>query len=478
MGRKKKFKPRIFLAPKGMHDILPEEQKYWERVRHMTRTLFSFYNFGRIDTPHIEETELFLQSVGQDTDIVEKEMYSFITTGGDELTLRPEGTAPVIRAYLQNGFVNRSHPVKLYYFGSYFRHESPQRGRFREFNQTGLEIIGDENAVADAEIMHIFSILLKELGISDYVFHVNSVGCKDCRPHYRSLLLQYYRPKAKGLCRDCKRRLKQNPLRLLDCKEEKCQVYKANAPQLLDNLCEACKKHFTMLLEFLDEGQIPYALDMHLVRGLDYYTSTVFEVFVNAEPKPNQKPEVEEIAMREPEEGEEEKAGAKAEEMKPEPVIEKVPEEKPMSLKGIAIASGGRYDNLVQLLGGRPTPAVGGAIGLERLVYVMKMLRVKTGSSSKNKVFFVQLGDFAKKKSFKLLEEMRDAGISVGESLGRDSIKSQLKIADKSQAEYSLILGQKEAIDNTIIIREMSSGIQEIIPRDRIIDMLKKKLKK
>src|SRR3989344_3219738 len=445
MGRKKKFKPRIFLAPKGMHDILPEEQKYWERVRHMTRTLFSFYNFGRIDTPHIEETELFLQSVGQDTDIVEKEMYSFITTGGDELTLRPEGTAPVIRAYLQNGFVNRSHPVKLYYFGSYFRHESPQRGRFREFNQTGLEIIGDENAVADAEIMHIFSILLKERGISDYVFHVNSVGCKDCRPHYRSLLLQYYRPKAKGLCRDCKRRLKQNPLRLLDCKEEKCQVYKANAPQLLDNLCEACKKHFTMLLEFLDEGQIPYALDMHLVRGLDYYTRTVFEVFVNAEP---------------------------------EPVIEKVPEEKPMSLKGIAIASGGRYDNLVQLLGGRPTPAVGGAIGLERLVYVMKMLRVKTGSSSKNKVFFVQLGDFAKKKSFKLLEEMRDAGISVGESLGRDSIKSQLKIADKSQAEYSLILGQKEAIDNTIIIREMSSGIQEIIPRDRIIDMLKKKLKK
>ncbi|MBI2637834.1 MAG: histidine--tRNA ligase [Candidatus Sungbacteria bacterium] len=477
MGRKKKFKPSAFAAPKGTHDILPEEQKYWERVRHVARALFSFYNFGRIDTPHIEETELFMRSVGRETDIVEKEMYSFVTTGGDELTLRPEGTASVVRAYLQNGFVNRSHPVKLYYFGSFFRHENPQRGRFREFNQTGLEIIGDENAVSDAEIMHIFSVFLKELGIPDYVFHVNSVGCKECRPHYRSSLLQYYRPKAKGLCRDCKRRLKQNPLRILDCKEEKCQVFKANAPQFLDNLCEACKKHFTLLLEFLDENAIPYTLDMHLVRGIDYYTRTVFEVFVNADPNPNLKPEREEIAMREPEEGEEEEK-AKEGEVKPDVAVEKVPEEKPVSLKGIAIASGGRYDDLVQLLGGRPTPAVGGAIGLERLVYVMKMLRAKTGTQPKNKVFFVQLGDMAKKKSFKIIEELRDAGISAGESLGRDSIKSQLKIADKSQAEFSLILGQKEAIDGTIIIREMGSGNQEIIPFDRLIDTLKKKLKR
>ncbi|KKS37974.1 MAG: hypothetical protein A3G49_01315 [Candidatus Sungbacteria bacterium RIFCSPLOWO2_12_FULL_41_11] len=476
MGRHRKIKPKSFSSPKGTHDILPQDQKYWERIRSVSKNVFSYYNFLRIDTPHFEETGLFVQAVGTQTDIVEKQMYSFQTEGGDDLTLRPEGTASVVRAYLQNGFVAEPHPVKFYYIGSFFRHESPQRLRFRELNQIGLEIIGDENAVVDAEIIHVFSVFLRELGIPEFYFHVNSVGCSDCRPQYRSQLLQYYRPKAKGLCRDCKRRLKQNPLRILDCKEEKCRIFKKNAPQLLDSLCEACKKHFTSLLEFLDEAGIPYILNPYLVRGLDYYTRTVFEIFTDSDWAGELESEKEKGAVLEkvPEKIEE----AEKPIVEGEVIAEVKIEEKPKALKGIALGSGGRYDNLISLLGGRAEPAVGGALGMERLVALMKSLGLKVPGEPKQRVYFVQLGDMGKKKSFKIFEELRKNGIAVGESLGRDSVKSQLKLADKSGSDISLILGQKEAIDETIIIREMSSGIQEVIPQSKMIEILKKKLKK
>ena len=498
MGRHKKVKPKQFFAAKGTHDILPEDQKYWEKIRQLSRTLFSYYNFFRIDTPHFEDTELFIRTAGEKTDLVEKQMYSFKTEGGDDLTLRPEGTPSIVRAYLQNGFVARPHPVKLYYSGSFFRHESPQRLRYRELNQAGLEIIGDENPVADAEIIHIFSVFLKELGIPEFFFHVNSVGCKECRPHYRSLLLQYYRTKTKSLCRDCKRRLKHNPLRLLDCKEEKCQIFKKSVPQILDNICEACKRHFTQLLEFLDASHIAYILNPYLVRGLDYYTRTVFEVFTTTELDSGSVAgkddkgavigaEDKNVADHSRGENEENNPSANpptggltgdgekdaAEHKKTEDMIKTK-----KHYGGIAFGAGGRYDDLVQLLGGKPTPAVGGALGLERVIAVMKSFGVKVSSGPKTKVFFVQLGDFAKKESFRIMEELRDAGISVGESLGRDSVKSQLKIADRSEAELSLILGQKEAIDKTIIIREMTSGIQEVVPQEKFIDILKKKLRK
>lgn len=469
----KKPKQKNFQAPRGTHDILPPLQPYWDKIRKVTNELSSFYGYGRIDTPHFEDTELFLRAVGETSDIVEKQMYSFRTRGGDALTLRPEGTAPVARAYIENGLVSEPQPVKLWYFGAFFRHESPQKGRYREFNQWGLECIGDESVIADAEIMHVFSVALKELGIENFVFHVNSIGCPACRPGYRALLVQYYRSRIRGLCKDCKERYKQNPLRLLDCKEEKCEIAKKSAPQMIEHLCDACKNHFKLLLEFLDEDGLPYLLNPHLVRGLDYYTRTVFEIFLDESAAPAvAKPETDAAKIQTADAPD---AGAQKEETK-----EKEAEQQPEEIhekKILALGSGGRYDGLIETIGGRPAPAAGGALGIERVVSVLKQRGMRQGAG-RQKVFFVQLGDLAKKKSFRIMEELRCANISVGESIGKASVKSQLKLADKSEAHFSLILGQKEAIDNTIIIREMSSGIQETILQEKMVETLKKKLRK
>lgn len=454
-----KEKLKSFQSPRGTHDILPADQPLWEKVRQSIRQLSRFYGFDRIDTPHFEDTDLFTRGVGQSTDIVSKQMYSFKTRGGDQLTLRPEGTASVTRAFVEHGMANWPQPVKLYYTGSFFRHESPQRGRFREFNQWGLELLGDGEAVADAEIINVFYLFLQEWGLKDAVVEVNSVGCPSCRPAYRAQLTQYYRSRIRGLCKDCKERFRDNPLRLLDCAEEKCGIMKKSAPQLLDRLCEGCRGHFKMLLEFLEESGVAYTLNSHLVRGLDYYTRTVFETYVPVLPKPPA-PAPEAVA----------EGGA------PPPAPEAAPADD--APKKLAVVSGGRYDGLIELVGGKPTPAVGGAMGLERLVHLIRERGVRVPEVSKPKVFLVQLGDLAKKKSFRTMEDLRRAGITMAESLGRDSIRSQLKIADRVGAEYALIIGQKEALDGMVIVREMASGIQETILRDRLAETLKRKLKK
>lgn len=458
---KSKDKSKIFQSPRGAHDILPEDERLWDKMRDSIRALSNFYGFERVETPHFEDTDLFFIGVGATTDIVAKQMYSFKTRGGDQLTLRPEGTAPIARAYVEHGMAAWSQPVKLHYVGSFFRHESPQRGRFRELHQWGLELLGDDGAVADAQVIQLFYVFLQEWGIGDTVVEVNSIGCPSCRPAYRSQLTQYYRSKIRGLCRDCKDRFKENPLRLLDCKEERCMTFKKSAPQVLDRLCEACRGHFKTLLEFLEESKIPYVLNVHLVRGLDYYTRTVFEFFVEEVPKKESPPA----------EGEETAAG---EERK----IEKEAAGPGGPAKKLAIVGGGRYDGLVELVGGRPTPAVGGALGLDRLIEIVKARRDKVPAPPRHKVFLVQLGDLAKKKSFRIMEELRKAGISAAESLGRDSIRSQLKIADRVGADFSLIFGQKEALDDMVIIREMSSGIQESILQTKLVETLKRKLKK
>ncbi|MBI4132071.1 MAG: histidine--tRNA ligase [Candidatus Sungbacteria bacterium] len=454
---------KSFQSPRGTHDILPADQPLWEKVRSSIRQLSLFYGFEKIDTPHFEDTDLFTVGVGRATDIVSKQMYSFKTRGGDQLTLRPEGTAAVARAFVEHGMVNWPQPVKLYYTGSFFRHESPQRGRFREFNQWGLEIIGDGEAVADAQIINVFYLFLQEWGLRDAIVEVNSVGCPACRPAYRAQLTQYYRSRVRGLCRECKERFRDNPLRLLDCTEEKCVVVKKSAPQLLDRLCEACRGHFKLLLEFLEESGVPYALNSHLVRGLDYYTRTVFETFLPVIPAPAVPPPPPEHAA-----GDESAAPAANAATHPEEVPKK-----------LAVVSGGRYDGLIELVGGRPTPAVGGAMGLERLIHLIReRSAAKVPEAAKPKVFLVQLGDLAKKKSFRIMEDLRRSGLTMSESLGRDSIRSQLKIADRVGAEYALIIGQKEALDGAVIVREMSSGIQETIPRERLVETLKRKLKK
>ena len=428
----KRLKPKQFQAPKGTRDILPEEQKYWTRIRQVIKDLTQAYGFERIDTPIIEETDLFLRSTGLFTDIVEKQMYNLRTKGGDALSLRPEGTPGVIRAYLEHGLVSQPQPIKLYYLGPFFRYEQPQAGRYRQFHQWGLEIIGDKDPVLDAQIIHLFFIFLKDLGLKRCHIQINSIGCPQCRPVYRRLLVDYYRRRRDRLCPDCRRRLRQNPLRLLDCQQAKCQPWKEEAPQTLNHLCPLCHNHFKAVLEFLDELDLPYFLNPHLVRGLDYYTKTVFEIW-------------------------------------------------PEELKGqrqAALVAGGRYDNLVELLGGRPTPAVGGAVGLERVIALMKNQGVKIGAKPSHQIFLVQLGELAKKKSLKLLEELQKAGLRVTGSLSRNSLRAQLRIADKLGVKFSLILGQKEALDKTIIIRDMTSGVQEIVPLEKIVKELKKRLKK
>lgn len=454
-----------FRTPRGTHDILPDEERLWERIKKEVKEVSVFYGFERIDTPHIEQTELFTIGTGVTTDIVSKQMYSFRTRGGDQLSLRPEGTPGVMRAFFEHGMWNLPQPVKLYYLGSFFRHESPQRGRYREFHQWGLELIGEEGPVAEAQVIQAINALLDGLGIIGVVFELNSIGCTVCRPHYRSELSSYYRSRVKGLCKDCKERYRQNPLRLLDCKEEKCRIVRQGAPQMLDHLCDNCKSHFRLFLEFLDEVGLPYALNPFLVRGLDYYTRTVFEVFVAEEKK---------SAVKE----RQGKSGVDSGEDSGK-IEEKEAEVEPQDdLSRLALGGGGRYDNLAELIGGRAIPAAGAAIGIERLITVWKACGLKLPDSPKPKVFLAQLGDLAKKKSLVLVETLRKANILMAESLGRDSIKSQLKIADRVGAEYALILGQKEALDGAVILREMSSGNQETVPLDKLVETLRKRLRK
>jgi len=470
-----KQKVKEFRTPRGTHDILPEDQRLWERIQKEIKEVSAFFGFERIDTPHIEHTELFTMGTGETTDIVTKQMYSFKTRGGDQLSLRPEGTPPVMRAYFEHGMLNLPQPVKLYYVGSFFRHEAPQRGRFREFRQWGLELIGEEGSVAEADIVRILYTFFGELGIKGIIFEVNSIGCQTCRPHYRSALSAYYRSRVKGLCKDCKDRFRQNPLRLLDCKEEKCQVVRQGAPQTLDHLCDACKAHFKLFLEFLDEVELPYSLNPFLVRGLDYYNRTVFEVFAKVE-KVEKKEEPKPGVVLEgsaPVSGGEESGELAENSVKN---IERVGGED--EIRRLALGGGGRYDNLAELIGGRQVHAVGAAIGIERVILAWKASGLKIPEPSKPKVFLAQLGDLAKKKSFVLIETLRKANISMAESLGRDSIKSQLKIADKVGAEYAIILGQKEALDGTAILREMSSGNQETVQRDQLVETLKKRIKR
>src|SRR3989344_3269066 len=282
MPRKKINKENI-QSPKGMNDILADEYVFYQNIYDKAEEIASYYGFKPIQTPHLEKTELFTSTVGESTDIVEKEMYTLRTKGGDALALRPEGTAPVMRAYIEHGMHTLPQPVMLWYKGSFFRHENPQKGRFREFFQFGLEIIGESKPIGEVMIIQIFTLALKELGLGPIIVHVNSVGDKECRGEYRKKLIAYYRKHLSSLCKDCKRRFKENPLRLLDCKETNCAEIKRNTPQSIDSLCAPCKQHLKENLEFLEASKTNYYLDTKLVRGLDYYTRTVFEIFLDQE---------------------------------------------------------------------------------------------------------------------------------------------------------------------------------------------------
>ena len=413
-----------------MHDILPEDSPYWEKVRQEVFEMAKFYDFGYVETPILEYQGVFEKSLGVASEVVEKEIYGVKTKGGDELVLRPEGTAPIMRAYFQHGWESLPQPVKVFYLGQMFRHESPQAGRYRQFHQFGFEVIGSEDPVSDAELILIAMNLLKDMGIKNLICEINSLGDKTCRIKYRQALKDYFRSHIKKMCSNCQRRFKENPLRILDCKEEKCKEIILKAPQILDFICDDCRSHFKKLIEFLDELEVPYLLNPYLVRGLDYYTKTVFEIY-NEEKRSSQS----------------------------------------------ALAGGGRYDGLGEILGGKNIPAVGFACGIERVIYEMKESKARVPQKPMPKIFLVQLGDLGKKKSLKLMEEFRKHNIFVSESLSKHSIKSQMKSADKEGVKLTLILGQKEALDNEIIIRDMTSGVQETIPIPKLINEIKKRLK-
>lgn len=425
-----KEEPIILQTLRGMKDILPEDQPYWEQVRRVTERLARDYGFSRMDTPILEYTNLFTRSIGEGTDIVDKEMYSFETRGGDQVTLRPELTAGNCRSYIQHGMQVLAKPIKIFSTGPVYRYDRPQEGRYREHYQVNYDAYGEQDPILDAQIIQIAHRVIQNLGIKAIQIQVNSIGCPVCRRAYVNLLISYLESKKNKLCQDCKRRMEKNPLRVLDCKEDKCVQVAAAAPQSVDHLCDDCRVHFKTLLEYLDELDLPYIINPHLVRGLDYYTKTVFEIWSGME------------------------------------------EGRQSSLGG-----GGRYDRLIKMMGGEDTPAIGFAIGVERIILEMKRVQAKPYRPPKPKVFLAQLGNLAKKKSLKLFSELERNGILVAESFGRGSLKSQLKVANKLGVEITLILGQKETLDGTVIIKNMLTGVQETVAMDKLVDWIKKKLK-
>ncbi len=416
---------------RGFRDILPEDQGRWNMVRDRMRAIAEAYSFDRIDLPILERSDIFLRTVGKQTDIVEKEMYSFIDPSGKSVSLRPEATASVARAYINHGMLDRPQPVKLWYEGPMFRHDRPQAGRYRQFNQVGFEVFGVHEPIIDAQLIVLGTQIFRDLGLNIQV-QINSIGTPECRSAYLSELTSYFRPHRNKLSEDDKRRLQKNPLRLLDSKEEGMKELLVDAPQILDWLDDASKDHFMKVLEFLEEIDIPYVLNPHLVRGLDYYTHTVFE-FVSASANPEHSQN--------------------------------------------ALGGGGRFDGLVEMLGGRPTPAAGFALGIERVVKALQEQGINPPQRPQPQVFFAQLGDASRRRGLKLFEDFRRAGIIMSEAFGKNALKAQLEIANKLNVKLTIILGQKEVLDGTIIVRDMESGAQEIVDVNKIVGVVQKKLK-
>ena len=433
----KRRRTNKFTRLRGMKDILFEEYKYWDLVIRKATDLAKYYNYNRIDTPVLEGLALYERSTGKTSDIVSKEMYAFPDKSGEKIALRPEATPGLVRAYIEHGLFNHSQPIKMFWMGPVFRHDKPQSGRYRQHTQFDLEIFGEENPAADVQVIQIAYNFFSELQVNVQI-QINTIGCRECREEYIKKLLDFYQERGKRtkLCNDCKKRILKNPLRLLDCKEEECIEVREDAPQIVDYICDECRDHFIKVLEYLDELEIPYNLNPFLVRGLDYYNRTVFEIWPFSE---------------------EEKEG--------------IDEKRQSSLGG-----GGRYDGLVEYMGGRPTPAFGMAIGIESTILKIKENNIPIKPDHKEYIFLAQLGDQARRKMMVLFEEMRKSGFNVRQAFTKDSLKAQLEVANKLNAKYTLILGQKELIDGTVLLRDMESGTQEVIDFNKINIEINKRL--
>ncbi|NQV90511.1 histidine--tRNA ligase [Candidatus Uhrbacteria bacterium] len=416
---------------RGFRDILSEDQGRWNLIRDTVRSIAEAYSFDRVDLPILERSELFNRTIGKGTDIIDKEMYTFTDPSNRSVAMRPEATASAARAYIGHGMLDRPQPVKMWYTGPMFRHDRPQAGRYRQFYQVGFESFGVDEPIVDAQLIVIGYKIFKDLGL-DVKVQINSIGTTECRQAYLAELVAYFRQHRSKLSDDDKRRLQKNPLRILDSKEEVTRELLDGAPQILDWLDDKSKEHFMKVLEFLEEVEVPFVLNPYLVRGLDYYTHTVFE-FVLADDE-----------------------GTKAQS---------------------ALGGGGRYDGLVELLGGRPTPACGFALGMERISRALEAKGINPLERPKPHVFFAQLGDASRRVGLKLFEDFRNAGVPIAEAFGKNSLKAQLDVANKLGVQFTLILGQKEVLDETIIIRDMESGAQEIVDVKKVVGLVKKKLR-
>ncbi len=418
-----------YQTPKGVHDILPHDHEYYTFIKKVVRHRCRQAGFRRISTPVFEFTNVFTRGIGETSDIVSKEMYTFQDRKGRSLTLKPEGTAGVVRAYLQNGMQNLPQPVELFYIEPHFRYDRPQKGRYRQFWQFAVEVIGESDPALDTQIIQLAHQILKDLGIAElFSLQLNNIGCQVCRPNYLNVLKDFYFGKERSLCPECRDRLEKNPLRLLDCKQEDCRILAQIAPKLADYLCTECKQYDTDVKDFLTEVNIPYVQNNSLVRGLDYYTKTVFEFWDKSEGAQN------------------------------------------------AVAGGGRYDGLVELMGGPATPACGFAAGIERIIANMKREKIRVPHKDDLHVFVAQLGGEAKKKCLPLITDLREAGVRTMGALGKGAIKTQLRLADKFKVPYALIMGLTEVREGNVIIRDMKVGTQVTIPIEKAVDEVIKRI--
>lgn len=408
---------------RGFRDISGEELDRFKRIEAVSRKYLQLLNFTEIEIPILEKTELFVRSIGDTTDIVEKEMFTFIDIGGDSLTMRPEATAGMVRAYLQSGLYVKERVSKLFTMGPMFRHEKPQKGRFREFHQIDVEVFGVDDPLIDAELLWMIHLLLKELNVKSFEIEVNSVGCPECRETFRKVLVGYFEAKKEKLCEDCGRRLDRNPLRIFDCKNEQCIDVSQGSPFLFEYLCEGCKNHFDEFRKHIDSFGFTVKINKRLVRGLDYYTKTVFEVTSDD-------------------------LGAQK-----------------------AFIAGGRYDNLVEEMGGPKTPGTGFAIGVERLA----LITMNESAVATPTYFFAYLGEGAKKYLVPLVKAFSDAGLSLSYSYDGRSLKSQMRYADSLNADFVFILGDDEIDKGMVVLRDMKTKVQydllldpSILPREAI----------
>lgn len=411
--------------PKGTKDVLPNESYKWHYVENVVRSVAKDFNIKEIRTPTFEHTELFLRGVGDTTDIVNKEMYTFLDKAERSITLKPEGTAGVARAFIENSLYANPQPTKMYYITPVFRYEKPQAGRLREHHQFGIEYYGSSSAIADVEVMMVAKSIFDKLGVSNLVLNINSIGCPECRKKYNEALKKYLKDNLSNMCHTCQERFEKNPLRILDCKEEACKQITQNAPVVLDYLCDDCRAHHETVCNQLTKLGVDFKVNPHIVRGLDYYTRTVFEFVSN-------------------------NIGAQG-----------------------TVCGGGRYNNLVEQVGGKPCPGVGFGMGLERLILTLENLGLSVGEEENPDLYIIAMCDRAKQDILVYAQKLRQAGVSTEIDVMDRSFKAQLKYANKINAKYMVVLGDEEIDTNKVSIKNMATGESVEVDLDKIENFFK-----